>query len=123
MEFMEVIGWIVLCLFALVGLAVGVLAIGEYILVQGRMLGSKVEKEVEVRKEHIAAKAESKKVRLAKKRAVDDVIADKKLEIRLAKTKLKANEAFGESVFEGIPVISKTEEPVEVEISKTEINE
>ena len=107
---METIGWVALGFFGLIGFVIAVLAVGEYFAIQFQLFGAKVGKEVEVRKEHVAAKAELKKERLAKKREIDGKIADKKLEIRLEKTKAKANEKFGENIFgEEAPVKELTE--------------
>ena len=92
---MDIIGYIAVGLFALVGLVLATAAVGEYIAVQYAIFASKVSKEVEVRKEHIAENAELKKARLAKKREVNGAIADRKLELKLEKTKAAASAKFG----------------------------
>ena len=96
---MEVIGWIALGLVGLVGFIFAALAVSEYVAIQFTMFLNKVNKEVEVRKEHLAAKAELKKERLARKREVQAKIANTKLDIKLDKMKANANEKFGEKVF------------------------
>lgn len=96
--------------FRACGFAIAIFAVCEYFAIQFSQFRFKVEKEVEVRKENIAAKAESKKQRLAKKRDVKDVINNKKLDLELEKTKAKANEKFGEEIFENASAVASKEQ-------------
>jgi len=97
---METLGWIALGLVGVIGLILTLLAVFEYLAIQFSLFCSKVGKEVEVRKEHVNAKGEAKKQRLAKKREVQAKIADRVMQLRIDKMKIKANEKFGEEFFE-----------------------
>lgn len=100
MDFLEVLGYIAIGFFGIVGFVLTALAVGEYVGTQFKLFVPKVGKEIEVRKEHINAQGEAKKIRLAKKRAVKEAIKDKKMDNQINRIKTKANENFGEAVFE-----------------------
>lgn len=94
---MNVFGWIALVVLALVGLAIIVYAVGEFMVEQIRLFSMKISKEIEVMREDIHEKGELRRARLAKKRAADDKIANKKLDVQIETKEEKANEKLNKS--------------------------
>jgi len=95
---MSVFGWIVLSVFALLGIAIIVIAVGEFLLVQIRLFHIKIAKELEVMREDINERAASKKERLAKKRKAKDKVANQVLDVQIGKMQDKAAEKYGPEI-------------------------
>jgi len=92
---MEIFGWIVLITFALIGFAVVVILLVEFAWAHLRIFKAKVGKNIEVMKENVHEKGELKRVRLAKKRAANDKLAHRKLDVQIATKQDKSNEKYG----------------------------
>ena len=107
---MEVVGWVALAFFGLIGVAIAGYAVFEYFAILFKTFSAKVESQMSVRKSHYDAQAELKKARLARKREVMDRIANKKLDIQLGKMQERAGDKLG---VEFEPVEAKVEQKVE----------
>ena len=111
---MEVVGWIALAFFGLIGFAIAGYAVFEYFAILFKTFAAKIKSQMDIRESHFQAQAELKKARLARKRAVMDKIANKKLDIQLGKMQERAGEKLG-TEFEPIVAGEKAERPVHTE--------
>ena len=97
---MEVVGWIALAFFGLIGFTIAGYAVVEFFTILFKTFAAKIESQMDVRKTHFEAAAELKKARLAKKRAAMDQIANKMLDKQIGGMQQKANDKLGYEAFE-----------------------
>ena len=92
---MHIVGWIALGLVGAVGLALIACIAFEFFTTFIKTLKTRIANEVDVQKTHSAANAELKKERLARKRLIEDQIANAKLKVQMEKKKTEAGKKLG----------------------------
>jgi len=80
---MAVFGWIMLIIFALLGLAIIGFLLYEFAVTQIRLMNARIGAELAIMREDIKIKSELKKARLAKKREAHDTISNLRIDAKI----------------------------------------